>query len=347
MSHNRSITITLDLIDTMPKNNYIFATLLCASFISATQAQVSGNGSSFARELIGTWAKSYGDTVGGVQYDANGSAAGVDSVSKNLSDFGVTDVPLTYATISRMGVRQIPLAASGVAVVINLTELGNETIKLDGRLLIGIYKGEITSWDDPKIAAANRDVKLPKVKITPVWRADGSGQSFVFTSYLGRSDSSWNRANGSTLNVKFDAGRGVKGGKEMIEVIASTKGAIGYDAFAGATKSGLKIVAVQNASKQYVLPNEKSISSALSQAKWTLGANDTNEGDLDGVTGDTAYPMAAIAYALIPPKSATGKKSPAAFFAKAMAQGQADATKAGFVLVPDNVKKSVSALLAN
>jgi phosphate transport system substrate-binding protein len=228
-----------------------------------------------------------------------------------------------------------------------LTELGNETIKLDGRLLIGIYKGEITSWDDPKIVAANRDLKLPKLKITPVWRKDGSGQSFVFSSYLSRNDPAWRRAKGSTLNVSFETGRSVKGGKEMIEAVASTKGAIGYDAFAGAGKSGLQIAAMQNASKQYILPNEKSISSALQQAKWSLGASETNEGDLDGVTGETAYPMAAIAYALIPPKPAQGKKSPSSFFAKAMAQGQADASKAGFVLVPDNVKKSVAAILAN
>jgi phosphate transport system substrate-binding protein len=331
----------------MLKTKHFAATLLLASLTTLAQAQVAGNGSSFARELIAGWSKSYGDTVGGIQYEANGSAAGVDAVTKNTTDFGITDVPLTYATISKLGIKQIPLAASGVAIVINLSDLGNEVINLDGRLLLGIYKGEITSWDDPKIAAANRDLKLPKVKITPVWRADGSGQSYVFTSYLGRSDSSWNRSNGATLNVNFSAGRGVKGGKEMIEAVASTKGAIGYDALAGATKSALKIVAIQNASKKYVQPNEKSITNALQQAKWSLGATDTNQGDLDGVSGDAAYPMAAIAYALIPPKPATGKKSPNAFFAKAMAQGQADATKAGFVLVPENVKKAISPLLAN
>jgi phosphate transport system substrate-binding protein len=328
----------------MRSKSLILAIAMASSF--TVQAQVSGNGSSFARDLVANWSKSYGDTVGGVSYEANGSAAGVDAVSKNTTDFGITDVPLTYATISRLGIKQIPFAASGVAIVVNLPELGTSPVNLDGRLLIAIYKGEISSWDDPKIAAVNRDLKLPKLKITPVWRKDGSGQSFVFSSYLGRSDPVWKRANGSTLNVNFEAGRSVKGGKEMIETIGSTKGAIGYDAFAGAIKSGLKIAAVQNASKKYVLPDEKSIGSALQQAKWSLGATDTNEGDLDGVTGDAAYPMAAIAYALIPPKPAAGKKSPSAFFAKAMAQGQAEASKAGFVLVPDNVKKAVVPLLA-
>jgi phosphate transport system substrate-binding protein len=243
----------------MHTSKYVAATLLLTSLTTLAQAQVAGNGSSFARELITSWSKSYGDTVGGLQYEANGSAAGVDAVTKNTTDFGITDVPLTYARVSNLGIKQIPLAASGVAIVINLNEIGNEVINLDGRLLLAIYKGEITSWDDPKIAAANRDLKLPKVKITPVWRADGSGQSYVFTSYLGRNDPSWNRSNGSTLNVNFSTGRGVKGGKEMIEAVASTKGAIGYDALAGATKSALKIVAIQNASKRYVLPNEKSI----------------------------------------------------------------------------------------
>jgi phosphate transport system substrate-binding protein len=331
-------------------NLMLFKSTLAAALLLSSlglQAQVSGNGSSFARELISTWAKGYGDTVGGVSYEPNGSAAGVDAVSKNLTDFGITDVPLTYATIARLGVKQIPLAASGVAIIANLPELGTSSINLDGRLLVAIFKGEITSWDDPKIVSLNRDLKLPKLKITPVWRKDGSGQSFVFSTYLSRNDPVWRRANGSTLTVNFEAGRAVKGGREMIEAVTTTKGAIGYDAFAGASKSGLQIAAIQNSAKKFVLPNEKSISSALQEAKWSLGATETNEGDLDGVAGDAAYPMAAIAYALIPPKPATGKKSPAAFFVKAMAQGQAEASKAGFVLVPDNVKKSVTALLAN
>jgi phosphate transport system substrate-binding protein len=324
----------------------LFAVSIIATSFT-TQAQVVGNGSSFARELISTWAKNYGDTVGGVTYEANGSAAGVDAVSKNITEFGITDVPLTYATISRLGIKQIPLAASGVAVIANLPEIGTQPVNLDGRLLVAIFKGEVTSWDDPKIVAFNRELKLPKLKITPVWRKDGSGQSFVFSTYLSRNDPVWRRANGSSLTVNFEAGRAVKGGREMIEAVTTIKGAIGYDAFAGAAKSGLQIAAIQNSAKKFVLPNEKSISSALQEAKWSLGATDTNEGDLDGVAGDAAYPMAAIAYALIPPKPATGKKSPAAFFAKALAQGQADASKVGFVLVPENVKKSVSALLAN
>jgi phosphate transport system substrate-binding protein len=181
-----------------------------------------------------------------------------------------------------------------------------------------------------------------------VWRRDGSGQSYVFSSYLSRNDPVWRRASaGSTLNVNFDAGKGVKGGREMIESVTTIKGAIGYDALAGVAKSGLQVIALQNAAKKFVTPNEKSISSALQEAKWSLGATETNEGDLDGVTGESAYPMAAIAYALIPPKPAVGRKSPTAFFAKALAQGQSDASKLGFVVVPENVKKVVAMMLTN
>ncbi len=59
---------------------------------------------------------------------------------------------------------------------------------LDGKTLGDIYPGKIKKWDDEAIAKLNPGLKLPSQNIAVVRRADGSGTSFVFTSYPGESE---------------------------------------------------------------------------------------------------------------------------------------------------------------
>ena len=72
------------------------------------------------------------------------------------------------------------------AVVPSSTSPGIEAeqLKLTGEMLAEIYLGKITKWNDPKIVELNHGVTLPSLAIAPVYRADGSGTTFVFTSYL-------------------------------------------------------------------------------------------------------------------------------------------------------------------
>jgi phosphate transport system substrate-binding protein len=328
----------------------LYSVLLTISLFTpmAVSAQVAGNGSSFARELVNRWSDSFGVAVGNVTYEPNGSTAGIDSVSKQTSDFGVTDVPLTSAALNRLALKQIPLAASGVAVIVNLPELNtnNATLRLNGSLLSAIYRGDIKDWDHPRIATANPGVSLPKVKIVPVWRMDGSGQSYVLTSYIGRQDTEWRRgAVGTSTKMQSPLGLGVKGGRELLDTVKKTKGAIGYDALSGALSSGLQIAAMQNAAKQFVLPNAASIAGALSEAVWSVGQGDANIADLDGSAGAATYPMAAVAYALVPVKPAATRKNATPFFAKSLKEGDAVTAKAGFVAIPEKIKKSIEAHL--
>ena len=52
-----------------------------------------------------------------------------------------------------------PVVAGGVAITYNLP--GDPKLKLDGDTLANIYLGNITKWNDPKIAALNPGVNLP------------------------------------------------------------------------------------------------------------------------------------------------------------------------------------------
>ena len=78
----------------------------------------------------------------------------------------------------------IPLAISAQTVVANLPELRGATLKLSGPVLALIYSGKVSQWDAAPIAAINQGVPLPHHAIVPVRRADGSGDTFVFTQFL-------------------------------------------------------------------------------------------------------------------------------------------------------------------
>lgn len=295
------------------------------------QAQLVGTGATSVRELMASWSAQYGALAGGVSYEATGSSAGVARATDQSVDFGVTDVPLTGAALRQAGLRQVPLVGSAVVVMVNLPELAGKPLKLTGDMLADIYQGAITTWNHSQIAGANPGVTLPNKPIVPVWRLDGSGQSYVFSGYLARSNTKWRRNIASTNNLSLSVGKGVKGGQAMVDMVKATPGAVGYDGLGAAQKAGLAMAELQNAGGKSIAPNAASISAALSNAAWS---QDTNAADLDGAAGVGAYPMSSVAYGLMPIAPKAGRKSALAFVQAAVAQGDAQARLAGFVPLP-------------
>lgn len=298
---------------------------LCAG---TAQAQVAGTGSSLVRDLMTTWTGQYGASVGGASYEPTGSSVGVAKASDGSVDFGVSDVPLTGAALRQAGLRQLPLVGAAVAVVINLPELAGKSLKLNGDILADIYQGSITQWNHSQIVGLNPGVALPNKAIVPVWRADGSGQSYIFSTYLARANSKWRRNINATSNLNLSVGSGVRGGQAMLDTVKATPGAIGYEPLGAAQRAGLSVAELQNAVGKSVAPNAASISAALDSAQWS---QDANAADLDGSAGAGAYPMAAVAYALVPAVPKAGRKSALPFMQAAVGQGDAQARQAGFV----------------
>ena len=305
--------------------------LLLLGFYPVAQAQVAGTGSTLVRELMASWSTQYGPASGGVIYEPSGSSAGVARATEQSVDFGVTDVPLTATALRLAGLRQVPLAGAAVAVVVNLPELGSKAIRLNGDILADIYQGNITNWNHSQIVAFNPGTPMPNRAIVPIWRADGSGQSYIFSTYLSRGNPKWRRVVGSTNTLNLTAGRSAKGGAGVLEAVKATPGAVGYDALGAAQKAGLGIAELLNGSGKSVAPNAASIAEALDKAQW---AKDANSADLDGSAGPGAYPMAAVPYALVPVAVKTGRKSALPFLQTAVAQGDAQVRQAGFLPLP-------------
>jgi phosphate transport system substrate-binding protein len=201
-----------------------------------------------------------------------------------------------------------------------------------------IFLGSITQWNHSQIAGANPGLSLPARAIVPVWRSDGSGQSYVFSTYLARGNSKWRRIIASTNSLALNTGRGVRGGAAVIEAIKATPGAIGYESLGAAQRASLSVAELRNAADRFVAPNPSSINEALTQAKW---ATDSVSADLDGSAGSGAYPMTAVAYAVVS-GNRKGGVSPLPFLKASVASGDAQVTQAGFVALPPTVKNLVS-----
>ncbi len=145
-------------------------------------------------------------------------------------DFGASDEPLKPEALDKAGLVQFPMVIGGIVPVVNLAEVSPGALKLSGEVLADIYLGKINKWDDPAIKGLNPDLKLPSQAITVVHRTDGSGTTFIFTSYLAMVSPSWKEKVGAGKSVNWPApnsvgGKGNEGVAGQVKVVA---GAIGY-----------------------------------------------------------------------------------------------------------------------
>jgi phosphate transport system substrate-binding protein len=176
--------------------------LTSASFAHA-QTQITGAGSTFAAPIYAKWGDASSSVTGiKLNYQAIGSGAGINQINNRTVDFGASDMPVAADQLDAHKLMQFPTVIGGVDIIVNLPGIKPNDLKLTGALLADIYLGKITKWNDPQIAKLNPTVKLPSLAIAPVYRADGSGTTFVFTDYLSMLSTDWKSQVGSSTSVK-------------------------------------------------------------------------------------------------------------------------------------------------
>ena len=117
---------------------------------------------------------------------------------------------------------QIPWALSATGLGFNIP--GVKKLNLTGKIIASIYFGKITNWNDPKIKKLNPKAKLPDLTITPVFRSDGSGDTYAFTNYLSKVSPAWKNEVGYATTVGFKAGVGAKGNSGVTSTVTKTPG---------------------------------------------------------------------------------------------------------------------------
>ena len=125
-----------------------------------------------------------------------------------------------------LGAVQIPETIGSVAVGYNVPGITTKVLKFTGPVLADIFQGKITKWNDPQIKALNTGVNLPAANIVVVHRSDGSGTTYVWTSYLSKESPSWNQTIGASKTVPWPMGVGASGSEGVTNTLKSSLNSI-------------------------------------------------------------------------------------------------------------------------
>jgi phosphate transport system substrate-binding protein len=314
---------------------------------ASASANLTGAGSSLVAPLMANWISGFeAHTVGAVKvtYGSVGSGAGIAQITGRTVDFGASDAPLTPEQAAACnGCVQIPWALTGVAVAFHVK--GVSKLNLTGPIVAAIYFGKITKWNDPKIKALNPKVHLPGTPITPVFRSDGSGDTYAFTNYLSKESKAWKNSVGYATSVGFPAGVGGKGNVGVTSVVKATNGAIGYVSGSYAIASGLKAAALKNAAGSYVYPNLSNIAAAAEMVKKVPASNELHI-VAPPKKFSKAYPLSTFTYC-IAPHGAPQKGDLSSFILYAMTTGQKYGPALDFAPLPKVVLTAARKSLAN
>lgn len=314
-----------------------------AGFAWTVQAQqITGAGATFPAPVYAKWGEAAKAATGiELNYQAIGSGGGINQITNRTVDFGASDAPVAADKMEKAKVLQFPSVMGAVVIIVNVPGIASNQLKLDGTLLAEIYRGKITKWNDPRIAEMNRGVTLPNKAIAPVYRADGSGTTFVYASYLSAVDAEWKSKVGAATSVKWPAGQGAKGNDGVAATVHNTQGGIGYVEYAYAKQNKLTTVQLRNKAGQFVAPSMEAFSAAASNGDWANAKHFAV--NLIDQMGDKSWPIVSATFILLPtdPKDATRSANVMKFFDWAYKNGDQIAMNLEYIPLPEAVKASV------
>jgi phosphate transport system substrate-binding protein len=314
----------------------------CAVAYPATAQQITGAGATFPAPVYTKWGEAAKAATGvELNYQAIGSGGGQNQILNRTVDFGASDAPTDPAKLTEGRLLQFPTVMGAVVIIVNLPDVKENEIKLTGALLADIFAGTITKWNDPKLVALNPGVKLPSLAIAPVHRADGSGTTFVFTSYLSAVSPEWKSKVGTNTSVNWPAGAGAKGNDGVAATTHNTRGGIGYVENAYATQNHLITTQLGNKSGKFVEPTMSSFSAAAASGDWENAKNYAV--NLIDQPGDTSWPIVSATFIMLPkdPKDTARSANVIKFFDWAYGKGDSIASSLEYIPLPDPVKASV------
>lgn len=322
----------------------LFFVLAINSMEHAESATVTlnGAGATFPYPVYAQWAHTYNKITGvQINYQSIGSGGGIAQIKAKTVDFGASDAPLKAEELTEFGLIQFPLVMGGVVPVVNIPGIAPGQLKLTPEVLVNIFLGKIEQWDDPAIKAVNPDVQLPAQKITVVHRSDGSGTTWIFTSYLDKISVIWHGQVGHEKAVDWPAGVGGKGNEGVSAYVQRIQGAIGYVEFAYAKQNNLTHTQLQNAAGKFVSPTIEAFQSAAANADWKSAPGYYMV--LTNQPGEQSWPITGASFILIYKEQPDLSRSKAmlSFFDWSFKQGVDIAKGLDYVPVPPEVVEMV------
>lgn len=263
-------------------------------------------GSTLLYPLFNLWVPAYTHTHPNLRIttQGTGSGTGIAQAISGVAQLGASDAYVSNAQMKQNpSIANIPLAISAQSVNYNIPGLNQTHLKFSGPVLAGIYEGQIRYWDDQAIRALNPGVRLPHKPITPIHRADGSGDTFIFSQYLSFSTPQWNQtvSYGTTISWPAVAGGiGAVGNPGMVQASQQNPYSIAYIGVSFASeirKAGLGTAELQNRAGRFLLPNPKTISAAAAEL---VGKTPPDERlSLVFAPGANSYPIINYEYVIV------------------------------------------------
>ena len=334
---------------------------------------ISGAGSSWSSNAIDQWRRNVQQYGMRVNYASTGSSDGRNQFKAGTVDFASSEIPYglkdggVVDTPPSRGYAYMPLVAGGTAFMYNLTNGGKKitNLRLSGGVLTKIFTGVITSWDDAAIKADNPGLTLPKRKIVPVVRSDGSGSTAQFTTWMANQygsiwDSYCDKAGratpcGVTSNYPTVSGKGfiAQPNSQGVSGYVAQKanvGTITYVEYSYALKTGYPVAKILNKAGYYVEPTASNVAVGLLGAKINTdkGSSAYLTQILTGVFNNKdarAYPLSSYSYLIVPTKAENNftdekGKTLGGFAYYFLCEGQQQAEVLGYSPLPINLVKA-------
>lgn len=263
---------------------------------------LAGKGASSAKVAQETWIAAFQTANGGVtiNYAPEGSGSGREAFQKGGADFAGSDrafkidenVAGSFAGCTDASTAiDVPIYVSPIAVIFNLE--GIEELNLTPELVAKIFRGEVTNWNDPAIAALNPGVSFPDQAITAVHRSDKSGTTENFTDYLSvAANGAW--TDEADENWPLQGGEAAKGTSGVVGAVTGGSGTIGY---ADASQAGTAKIAKIGAEGAFAAPTPEAVMQALEASPVEEGRADN---DIAIALDRTApgYPLVLVSYGI-------------------------------------------------
>jgi phosphate transport system substrate-binding protein len=364
MKHNRLLTATSLLAAgaivlsgcEVPHTSMAYASEVVTCGGKAT---INASGSTAQANAMKGFISAYAKACPGhtLNYDANGSGAGISDFLAGKTDFAGSDVPMDdeqhAAAKQRCGGAEawdLPVVFGPLAITYNLFNV--DFLVLDASSLAGIFNGSIKRWDDPAITALN--ASMPSEDIKVVYRSDKSGSTANFQAYLqAASGGDWTQGGGKEF--KGGVGTGAKGNDGTSAMVKNTEGAITYNELSFAMDEGLYAAEIKTPasrkSRRPVRIGTDSVGKTIAGAKFVGKGNDLvlDLSSFYNPSQDDVYPIVMATYEIVCskyPDPAVGQAVKAALQAT-LGPGQIDLDKHGYIpLPPDFQSKVISAVTA-
>ncbi len=323
------------------------ALLAAATAPAIAQLKLNGAGATFPNVIYSKWFDVY-HTKTGIEfnYQSIGSGGGIKQITEGTVDFGATDGPMSDIQLKEAAEKQgtevlhIPTVMGAVVATYNIPGYTGD-LRLTPDVLAGIFLGEITKWNDPKITEVNPGKTLPDVAIIVAHRSDGSGTSYIFTDYLTKISKTWETKVGKGTSVNWPVGLGGKGNEGVSGLVKQSEGCIGYVELAYAVKNNLPYALLKNKAGNFVQASFDAVSAAASGAAGNMP--DDFRVSITDAGGKDSYPISGFTWLLVY-KSMKDKEKAAAlvkFLHWAMSDGQSFARDLYYAPLPHEVVKLV------